>query len=161
VGDHDIRQSLPRAVVKPRASLLRFYRVGLAFHTAMICTIAGVAYSGMLPPGITVVPYYDKIMHFVLLGTWGFFLDGSLAHRAVMKALEGTPFVPRLGTAIALALATTEEIAQRLSPVRSSSWSDWVANTLGILLGSWLALRLTKSADVRHRGAGVAEGGAA
>lgn len=150
-----------RAVVKPPASLLRFYRIGLLCHTAMIFTIAGLAYAGKLPSGITVVPYYDTITHFVLVGMWGFFLDGSLAHRAVVKALEGVPFVPRLGTAMALAVATTEEVAQRLSPVRSSSWSDWVANTTGILICSWLALRLTASAAARRRAGGVAEGGAA
>lgn len=165
-----------RAAPKPPPSLQRFYRVGLLLHTAAICTIAACAYAGMLPSAITVVPHYDTITHFLLVGMFGFFLDGALAHRPLVRAgsrddssanggapsRAGLAFVPRVGTAIALALATTEEIAQRLSPRRSSTWSDFAANTTGILICSWLALRLTTSAAARHalapRGA---EGGAA
>lgn len=165
-----------RVAPKPPPSLRRFYRVGLLCHTVLICAIAACAYAGMLPAAITVVPYYDTITHFLLVGMFGFFLDGALAHRPLVRAGHrddsstnggdpsgaGLAFVPRVGTAIALALATTEEIAQRLSPRRSSTWSDFAANTTGILICSWIALRLTRSAAAKHMLApGRAEGGAA
>lgn len=152
--------------------LLTVYRIGLLGHTALIGAIAAFAYAGRLPRGITVVPYYDTITHFVLLGLFGFFLDGALAHRRVdsraslPRSISWEALVPRLGTTIALVLATTEEIAQRLSPRRSSTWSDFAANTMGILIGSWIALRLTEVvSEVRRAGADAASdtarGGAA
>jgi hypothetical protein len=120
-------------------SLVRFYRIGLVCHSTLIVAIAAGAYAGVLPTRIAIIPHYDTIMHFVLVGMFGFFLDGALAHRPIV----GVPFLPRLGPGIALSLAATEEYLQRLSPRRSSSWGDFAANALGILVCAWLAKRLT------------------
>ena len=130
----------------PPASLLRFYRIGLFCHTALIVAIAAGAYAGVLPTQIKVLPFYDLVMHFLLVGMFGFFLDAALAHRPIVAA----PFVPRLGPAIALLLAAAEEYLQRLSPRRSSSWGDFAANAAGILVCAWLAKRLTMSRAARN-----------
>ncbi len=133
----------------PTEPLLRFYRVGLVLHTMLITSIGVTAYRGGLPKWIMVVPYYDTITHFVLVGMFGFFLDGSFAHKPLSSSLR-SPWIPRLGPAIALVIATTEEIAQRLSPRRSSTFSDFAANTMGILICAWLALRLTSRVKQRE-----------
>ncbi|MBK8253460.1 MAG: VanZ family protein [Polyangiaceae bacterium] len=106
------------------------------------------AYSGLLPTKSILFPHYDLVMHFLLVGMFGFFLDGSFAH----KKLTNAPFFPRLGPSIALLLAATEETLQRFSPRRSSSWSDFIANATGILICSWLALKLSESRAQRAKG---------
>lgn len=130
-------------------ALLRRYRIGLLCHTALIVSIAAGAYAGVLPTKIALLPFYDLVMHFVLVGMFGFFLDGALAHRS----LVALPFVPRLGPSVALVIAAAEEYAQRLSPRRSSSWSDFFANAAGILVCAWLAKRITTARIAREAGA--------
>ena len=73
-------------------------------------------------------------------------LDGALSPRAIVRI----PFVPRIGPGIALALAATEEYLQRMSPRRSSSWSDLAANFTGILVLSWTLKRITMAALERE-----------
>lgn len=130
-------------------SLLRFYRIGLVAHSALITAISVSAYSGLLPTKNILFPHYDLVMHFLLVGMFGFFMDGALAH----KKLIGAPFFPRLGPTIALLLAATEETLQRFSPRRSSNWSDFIANATGILICSWLALKISESRSQRAEGA--------
>ncbi|MEZ4296870.1 MAG: hypothetical protein R3B70_18030 [Polyangiaceae bacterium] len=126
-------------VPRPPPRLLRFYRRGLVAHTALICLISAGAYAGVLPTKSVHFPHYDLVMHFLLVGMWGFFLDGALAHRAIANVA----FFPRLGPGIALVLAAIEETLQRFSPRRSSTWSDFAANAIGILFCAWMAKRLT------------------
>lgn len=142
----------------PPPSLGRFYRIGLVCHTALIVAIAAGAYAGVLPTQIAFLPFYDTVMHFLLVGMFGFFLDGALSHRPIV----GVPFFPRLGPGIALLLAAAEEYLQRLSPRRSSSWGDFAANATGILVCAWLAKRLTTSRRAQHviRTADAEEGAA-
>lgn len=124
---------------RPPPSLLRWYRIGLAAHIALIVMIDVGAYLGILPNEVRGLPGFDKLMHFLLVGTFGALLDGALAHRPIVRV----PWVPRVGPGVALALAGTEEFLQRLSPRRSSSWSDLIANYAGILILSWAVKRLT------------------
>lgn len=135
-------------------SLRRFFRLGLVCHTALIACISAAAYAGVIPTKVAVFPEFDLVMHLVLVGTWGFFLDGALGHRVLVTV----PFVPRLGPGVALALAATEEYLQRFSPRRSSTWSDFAANATGILIGAWLARRLTIARAARRPAPGE-EGG--
>lgn len=141
----------------PPAPLRRAYRIGLASWIALIVMIDVGAYLGILPNEVRKIPFYDTILHFLLVGTFGALLDGALLHRAIVRA----PFVPRIGPAIALALAGTEEYLQRLSPRRSSSWSDLIANFSGILILSWAIKRLTIARLERDEAAKAAIGGAA
>ena len=124
---------------RPPPALLRWYRIALAAHIALIVMIDVGAYLGILPNEVRGLPGFDKVMHFLLVGTFGALLDGALAHRAIVRV----PYVPRVGPGIALVLAGTEEFLQRLSPRRSSSWSDLIANYAGILVLSWAIKRLT------------------
>lgn len=131
---------------RPPPALLRFFRRGLVVHSVLIFSISLGAYAGVLPTQIKALPYYDTIMHFLLVGMFGFFLDGALAHRALVRVA----FVPRLGPALALGLAGSEEYLQRLSRNRSSSWSDFAANATGILVCSFIAKRITLAYAARQ-----------
>lgn len=132
----------------PPPKLRRLYRIGLAGWFGLILLIDLGAYTGILPTQIRQLPYYDTILHFILVGTFGALLDAALLHRPIVRI----PFVPRVGPGIALALAGTEEYLQRLSPRRSSSWSDLAANFSGILVLSWVAKRITMAAIEREQG---------
>lgn len=135
-----------RIAPTPPPHLRRLYRIGLAGWFGLIALIDVGAYTGILPTQIRQLPYYDTILHFILVGTFGAMLDGALNHRAIVRV----PFVPRIGPGIALALAATEEYLQRMSPRRSSSWSDLAANFTGILVLSWVLKRITITAIERE-----------
>jgi VanZ family protein len=124
---------------RPPPALLRRYRIALAAQLALVALIDLGAYTGHIPTQIYWIPFYDKIMHFLLVGVFGALLDGALAHRAIVRV----PFVPRVGSAITLVLAGAEEYLQRLSPRRNSSWGDLAANYAGILVCSWVLKRIT------------------
>ena len=49
---------------------------------------------------------------------------------------------PRLAPFAVLLVAGIEEYLQRLSPRRSSSWSDFVADAIGVCFFAWLSLRV-------------------
>jgi hypothetical protein len=132
--------------------LRRFFRIGLAVQFAAIALIDAGAYAGLIPTQIKALPHYDLVMHFLLVGTFGFFLDGALSHRRLVPI----PYFPRLGPSIALVLAATEEYLQRFSPRRSSSWSDLAANVSGILVCAYLARRLTILKASQHAAAASA-----
>jgi polysaccharide biosynthesis protein VpsQ len=129
--------------------LRRFYRIGLVAHSVLIVSIAAGAYAGVLPTKISLIPYYDTVMHFLLVGMFGFFLDGAFEHRSIVEV----PFVPRVGPALALVLAAAEEYLQRLSPRRSSSWADFAANATGIFVCAFLARRISLSMIARRAAA--------
>jgi VanZ family protein len=69
-----------------------------------------------------------------------FFLDGALA----LKPLTGSV---RLAPVLVLACAGIEEYAQRFSPRRTSSWSDFAADAVGVALFSWMAGRVYRERE--------------
>ena len=131
---------------RPPPGLLRAYRIALATHIALIVAIDAGAYTGLLPHEVQGLPGFDKLMHFLLVGTFGALLDASFGHRPIVRV----PWVPRIGPGIALTLAGIEEFAQRFSPRRSSSWGDLIANYSGILILSWAVKRLTMARLARQ-----------
>ncbi|MFO0589813.1 MAG: hypothetical protein U0441_19895 [Polyangiaceae bacterium] len=135
---------------RPPPGLLRAYRIALATHILIIVAIDAGAYTGLLPHEIQGLPGFDKLMHFLLVGTFGALLDASLGHRPIVRV----PWVPRVGPGIALALAGTEEFMQRFSPRRSSSWGDLIANYTGILVLSWVVKRITMARLAKLEAAG-------
>lgn len=70
----------------------------------------------------------DKLAHFVLIGT--FTLLANLAFRANGATTLFAMIVP--GTALAIVLATCEELSNLVISVRCCSLGDLVANYLGI-----------------------------
>src|SRR5262249_44656737 len=78
-------------------------------------------------------PRADFVGHFFFMGALAFFADGLARHRTIL----GAPV--RLGPTLVFAVAALDELAQRLSPRRSSSMSDLVADALGVTPGAGVA----------------------
>ena len=127
----------------------RFFAVGLAIHFALVTAVSVLAYRGQLP-GYTFMSKYDYVLHGFFAGPLAFFLDGALGWRGKR--------VP-LAAVIVTCIVAVEELAQSLSPRRSTSLHDFVGDVVGIavctLASRILMRRLQRSeaADPRVRAA--------
>lgn len=83
------------------------------------------------------VPFGDKIGHFLFMGTLAFGVNLSIKNKTL--TILGKKILK--GSLIVFAIVTLEELSQGFLPHRTLSWQDWAADTLGILLGSWLAIQ--------------------
>ncbi len=126
------------ALPAPGPKLPTYFRYGLAAQLVLVALISLGAYAGLLPHSLAALPHADLIGHAVLIGPLAFFLDGALDFRPVYRGLPAL----RLAPLLVIALAGLEEYAQRYSSRRTSCWSDFLADVLGICLFSWLARRL-------------------
>ena len=113
--------------------------VALCVHSLMLVSIGIAAYMGVLPVIEEFHPDYDLVGHFLLIGVLGGLFDGALTFRPLLK--DRFAFL-RLGPIIIIAASALEETLQRFSPYRSSSYDDFVADVVGILVFSWLAARI-------------------
>ncbi|MFT3772461.1 MAG: VanZ family protein [Minicystis sp.] len=114
-----------------------FFRTGFILYLAMDVLIGAGAYAGVLPTMIHGLPHFDLVMHLILIGGVAFFLDGALGHRPLWRG-RGS-----LAGAGVIVVAGIEEWAQRFSPRRSSTWSDFAADVVGVILFVWLARQVT------------------
>lgn len=92
------------------------------------------------------VPYLDKILHFLLIGTLTFLVSSAL-----VEALPSlNPKWVLLSAVFILAVVfTLEEISQGPIRGRDASWADLAANYAGILVFGGLAwLRVRKRLQV-------------
>jgi VanZ family protein len=126
----------------------RFWRVGFALQLAVVIAIVIGAYLGRLPTFYQGLPHFDLFAHAVLFGLLAFFLDGTLGHRPLLR---GTAPWLRLAPVLVLGVAAVEEVAQRLSPRRTSSLADFTADVVGVTLFVWLAGRVTAWPEARRR----------
>lgn len=109
--------------------------LGLATTGLATLVLSLVAYR----EGITYpVPHGDKAVHLTIGGALAFFLDGVLRRRALRLGPVHAP----LAAVLVLAPAGIEEILQRFSPNRSSSFADFAADIAGVALGVWLSRRV-------------------
>ena len=79
-------------------------------------------------------PDGDLVGHFALYGILAWLLARAFPRRFGR--------FPAVSLAL-LAFAALEETSQNFIPARSASWADFGCSALGILLGTWLALRAT------------------
>jgi len=117
----------------------KFWMYGFCLHLGLVLVIALSAYLGILPTHHKAIPFSDFWGHMILIGMLAFFLDGVFEFRPL---LPGKADWLRLGPIIILTIAAAEEVAQALSPNRTASLRDFVADVLGIFICSWLAKRL-------------------
>jgi len=120
------------------------FRLLLCGQLALVAAISAGAYLGVLPNALPAFPHADLAVHALAFGLLGAFLDGALGQRRIHP---GVPF-PRLGPSLVLAAAGIEELAQGLSPRRSSSLADFAADAAGILVLSWLVGRACARSSV-------------
>ena len=86
------------------------------------------------------IPGGDKCGHFLLMGGFAFLLNLSLSCGVVR--VVGKAFL--IGSAIALALITIEELSQRFIPYRTFDLLDLTADYAGVFVFSWLAISFSK-----------------
>jgi len=126
-----------------------YWRTGFVV-SALICVVSScLAYGGWMRVAVLGVPHLDFVGHLVMMGVLACFADGLLRHRTFARALP-------LGPALVLAAATIDEVLQRFSANRTSSWSDFVADAIGVTLGALAAARLARAIDARARDARAA-----
>ena len=118
-----------------------FWNYGLGVHLGVVTTISLSAYAGILPTTYKIIPHADLFGHLVLVGLLAFFLDGTFRFRALFS---GRLAFLRLAPALMIVIAALEELTQSFSPRRTASLSDFLADVLGIVLGSWLAKYLVE-----------------
>ena len=126
-----------------------FWRVGLNFALVCIVLASLLAYTGVIPTRAFSASHADWVGHALGFGTMAFFLDGFLGHRSLF-AIRGLTWI-KTGPALVLAIAGIDEIAQRLSPIRSSTLGDFVADVIGVSAGAFLAGCLTRYVASRLR----------
>ncbi|MBD2680056.1 MULTISPECIES: VanZ family protein [Nostoc] len=107
------------------------------FYFGILMSISISAYLKIIPVELSQFPYFDTIMHFLLLG-----IAAYLGHLALNKrkveifniSLPLTPF-------IVIFFCIIDEILQLFSPHRSFDLVDLVADLCGVILFTWLAER--------------------
>ncbi len=58
--------------------LNRIWVLGFSLYFIVLLTIIGLAYLGIVPVKVSVIPFYDTIGHFILLGSASY-----LGHKAL------------------------------------------------------------------------------
>ncbi len=106
-------------------------------YFVILLTIIVSAYLGIVPVKISAIPLYDTIGHFILLGIASYLGHKALGNRMINIGFccMSLPLAPILISIFAL----LEESLQVLSPLRSSTLSDFAANLIGIWFFYWLA----------------------
>ena len=118
-----------------------FWKYGFCLHCGLVLLVALSAYLGVIPTVYRGIPHADLIGHFVLFGILAFFFDGLLQFRPL---LPGKIAFLRLAPVLLLTVIAIEELAQSLSPRRTASVDDFIADVIGVFICSWLAKFLTE-----------------
>ncbi|MBC1241376.1 VanZ family protein [Nostoc sp. 2RC] len=113
----------------------RFWVFAFWFYFGILMSISISAYLKIIPVELPQFPYFDTIMHFLLLG-----IAAYLGHLALNKrkieifkiSLPLTPF-------IVIFFCIVDEIIQLLTPHRSFDLVDLAADFFGVVLFTFLA----------------------
>jgi VanZ family protein len=87
------------------------------------------------------IPYGDKAGHFILYGILTLLIDLTLFRSL---PLRGPKLVAVISGLILAVLIGLEEFSQQYFNSRTFSLRDLIASYLGVILFSWLALRIKK-----------------
>lgn len=112
---------------------------------AIVITITQMAYLDLLSWSLLKWPLADKTLHFVLFGLVVFWLNLWLEGSALRM---GRWLLP-LAVLLPLLIATSEEIAQNWSPLRTADWLDWFSDLGGMLFFWWLSRSLLSAKVTR------------
>lgn len=122
----------------------RFWKIAFACYLLMIGMISAGAYLRLLPPIIHVIPYFDKLAHFLLLGGASY-----LSHRA-LSGRRITRYTLPLGPWAVGLVSVCDEFIQGLVPWREFSFLDMACNVLGVLVLGWLAVFHERSSNAMN-----------
>lgn len=91
-------------------------------------------------PNIDIFIHMDKVLHFIAF----FFLGGLAGFATWVRRINGASIVWVEAWLLASFYGMLDEIHQRFVPGRHSSWGDWIADTIGALVGAFLIVLLMK-----------------
>lgn len=105
------------------------------FYLGILISICISAYLKIIPNEISQFPYYDTVLHFLLIGIAAYLGHLALNKRKIQLLTITLPLAPLLVTLFSV----SEEFLQKLSPHRSFDLVDLASDFCGILLFTWLA----------------------
>ena len=116
------------------------YWVPVALYAGAIFYLSAQSHPEDQLPSFVFKNVSDKVLHAVEYGILSF-----LCYRAFRWAAG--PAVARQAVVLAIVTASvygiTDEVHQAFVPLRDSSWQDWLADTIGAVIGaiSWRSIR--------------------
>ena len=113
----------------------RNWAIAFWFYIGIIISISISAYLKIIPNEIKQFPYYDTILHFILMGFSAFLGHLAFNKRKINILNFSLPLVPIIISVFVL----IEECLQKFSPNRSFDLVDLAADFCGIVLFTWLA----------------------
>ncbi|MEA5570949.1 VanZ family protein [Calothrix sp. UHCC 0171] len=113
----------------------RFWVTAFWFYLGILLAISMSAYLKIIPTEIAQVPYYDTILHFLLLGIAAYLSHLALNKRQLHILNTALPLAP----VIVFLFCIIDEIIQKYTPHRSADIIDLAADICGIILFTWLA----------------------
>ncbi|MBH8567074.1 VanZ family protein [Nostoc sp. CENA67] len=116
-------------------------------YFGILMSISVSAYLKIIPTEISKFPYYDTILHFLLLGIAAYLSHLALHKRKIQLLNIYLPLAPL----IVIFFCLVDEMIQFFVPYRSFDLVDLAADLGGIVLFTWLAERQ------RPRGVGKQE----
>lgn len=106
-------------------------------YLGILLSISLSAYLKIIPSEISQFPYYDTILHFLLLGIAAFLSHLAWNKRKIHVGNIALPLAP----IIVVLFCVVDEVVQLFVPYRSFDVVDLIADLCGILLFTWLAER--------------------
>lgn len=116
----------------------RNWVLAFGLYVVFLLTIIILAYLGVFPVKLPMIPFYDTFGHFILLGSTSYLGHKALGEKMI-KMWPCPLSVPLVPIAISI-FAAVDESLQALSPLRTSSWLDMMANLVGIWVFYGLAV---------------------
>ncbi|AZZ98211.1 VanZ family protein [Pseudoalteromonas sp. R3] len=113
-----------------------------------IIYLANTAQPSLFFELVKIIPYGDKVGHFVLFGT----LTLCVNVASKFKVFKLGTIDVFWGTAAVFVFATVEELSQYLIPTRTLDMHDYIADMVGIILFTWLSRILLNSSLITTRG---------
>jgi polysaccharide biosynthesis protein VpsQ len=106
-------------------------------YFGILMSISISAYLKVIPTEIAQFPYYDTILHFLLLGIAAYLSHLALSKRKIQILNISLPLAPL----IVIFFCIVDETIQLFTPHRSFDLVDLAADFCGIVLFTWLAQR--------------------
>ncbi|MEO0970436.1 MAG: VanZ family protein [Cyanobacteria bacterium J06639_18] len=117
----------------------RFWKIAFYIYIGIISAISISAYLKIIPNEIKQFPYYDTILHFLLMGFSAFLGYLAFNKRKVKINLNTLKFSLPLTPIVISIFILIEECLQIFSPNRSFDLVDLAAVFFGIIVFTWLA----------------------
>lgn len=113
----------------------RFWAIAFWFYLGILFAISMSAYLKVIPTEVARFPYYDTILHFLLLGIAAYLSHLALNKRQIHILGTALPMAPF----IVLLFCILDEVIQKFTPHRSADIVDLIADICGIIVFTWLA----------------------